>query len=126
EDIIFDPNVFAVATGIEEHDNYGVDFIEATGEITSTLPHVHVSGCVSNLSFSFRGNEPVREAMHSVFLDHALHAGMDMGIVYAGQLSVYDDIDPELRQLCQAFILNRDPGASERLTHLSKTLRGPD
>ena len=90
EDIIFDPNIFAVATGIEEHNNYGVDFIEATRRIIETLPHVHVSGGVSNLSFSFRGNEPVREAMHAVFLYHAIHAGMDMGIVNAGQLAVYD------------------------------------
>ena len=90
EDIVFDPNIFAVATGIEEHDNYGVDFIEATRRIIDTLPHAHVSGGVSNLSFSFRGNEPVREAMHAVFLYHAIQAGMDMGIVNAGQLAVYD------------------------------------
>ncbi len=93
EDIIFDPNVFAVATGIEEHNNYGVDFIEATRWIRQNLPHAHVSGGVSNLSFSFRGNEPVREAMHAVFLYHAIQAGMDMGIVNAGQLAVYDQID---------------------------------
>ncbi len=92
EDIIFDPNIFAVATGIEEHNNYGVDFIEATREIKRRFPDVHISGGVSNLSFSFRGNEPVREAMHSVFLYHAIKAGMDMGIVNAGQLAVYDDI----------------------------------
>jgi 5-methyltetrahydrofolate--homocysteine methyltransferase len=91
EDIIFDPNIFAVATGIEEHNNYGVDFIEATRRDPQTLPHVHISGGVSNLSFSFRGNEPVREAMHAVFLYHAIQAGMDMGIVNAGQLAVYDD-----------------------------------
>ena len=94
EDIIFDPNIFAVATGIEEHNNYGIDFIEATRQIKEKLPLVHVSGGVSNLSFAFRGNEPVREAMHSVFLYHAIRAGMDMGIVNAGQLAVYDDIDP--------------------------------
>ena len=107
EDIIFDPNIFAVATGIEEHNNYGVDFIEATGEITATLPHVHISGGVSNLSFSFRGNEPVREAMHAVFLYHAIQAGMDMGIVNAGQLAVYDTIEPELREACEDVVLNR-------------------
>src|SRR6202012_2367369 len=101
EDIIFDPNIFAVATGIDEHNNYGVDFIEATREIRKSLPHVHISGGVSNLSFSFRGNEPVREAMHTVFLMHAIKAGMDMGIVNAGQLGVYENIDPELRGLCE-------------------------
>ncbi len=95
EDIIFDPNVFAVATGIEEHNNYGVDFIEATRRIRETLPHAHISGGVSNLSFSFRGNDFVREAMHSVFLYHAITAGMDMGIVNAGQLPVYEKIDSE-------------------------------
>ena len=110
EDIIFDPNVFAVATGIEEHDNYGVDFIEAVDVITSTLPHCHISGGVSNLSFSFRGNEPVREAMHSVFLYHAIKVGMDMGIVNAGQLAVYDNLDPELRELCEDVVLNRRKG----------------
>ena len=115
EDIIFDPNIFAIATGLEEHNNYGVDFIEATRWIRQNLPHAHISGGVSNLSFSFRGNEPVREAMHSVFLYHAIKAGMDMGIVNAGQMIVYDDIDPELRQTCEDVILNRDPGASERL-----------
>ena len=99
EDIIFDPNIFAIATGIEEHNNYGVDFIEATRWIRKNLPDAHISGGVSNLSFSFRGNEPVREAMHSVFLYHAIEAGMDMGIVNAGQLAVYDDIDPELREV---------------------------
>src|ERR1041385_8505944 len=118
EDIIFDPNVFAIATGLEEHNNYGVDFIEATRWIRQNLPGAHISGGVSNLSFSFRGNEPVREAMHSVFLYHAIHAGMDMGIVNAGQMIVYDDIDPELRQVCEDVILNRDPGASERLLAL--------
>jgi hypothetical protein len=115
EDIIFDPNVFAVATGIEEHDNYGVDFIEATREIKATLPACHISGGVSNLSFAFRGNEPVREAMHSVFLYHAIKAGMDMGIVNAGQLAS-TTIDPvELREACEDVILNRRPDATERL-----------
>ncbi|HLZ05132.1 MAG TPA: methionine synthase [Bradyrhizobium sp.] len=124
EDIIFDPNIFAIATGIEEHNNYGVDFIEATRWIRQNLPGAHVSGGVSNLSFSFRGNEPVREAMHSVFLYHAIHAGMDMGIVNAGQMIVYDDIDPELRQVCEDVVLNRDPGASERLLALAEKFRG--
>src|ERR1044071_1234865 len=124
EDIIFDPNIFAIATGIEEHNNYGVDFIEATRWIRQNLPGVHISGGVSNLSFSFRGNEPVREAMHSVFLYHAIKAGMDMGIVNAGQMAVYDDIDPELRQTCEDVILNRDPGASERLLPLAEKFRG--
>jgi 5-methyltetrahydrofolate--homocysteine methyltransferase len=124
EDIIFDPNVFAIATGIEEHNNYGVDFIEATRWIRQNLPGAHVSGGVSNLSFSFRGNEPVREAMHSVFLYHAIKAGMDMGIVNAGQMIVYDDIDPELRQTCEDVVLNRDPGASERLLALAEKFRG--
>jgi 5-methyltetrahydrofolate--homocysteine methyltransferase len=124
EDIIFDPNIFAIATGIEEHNNYGVDFIEATRWIRQNLPHAHVSGGVSNLSFSFRGNEPVREAMHSVFLYHAIHAGMDMGIVNAGQMIVYDDIDPELRQTCEDVVLNRDSGAAERLLQLAEKFRG--
>ncbi|MET0968863.1 MAG: methionine synthase, partial [Tardiphaga sp.] len=124
EDIIFDPNIFAIATGLEEHNNYGVDFIEATRWIRQNLPHAHISGGVSNLSFSFRGNEPVREAMHAVFLYHAIKAGMDMGIVNAGQMIVYDDIDPELRQTCEDVILNRDPGASERLLELAEKFRG--
>ena len=124
EDIIFDPNIFAIATGIEEHNNYGVDFIEATRWIRQNLPHAHISGGVSNLSFSFRGNEPVREAMHSVFLYHAIKAGMDMGIVNAGQMIVYDDIDPELRQVCEDVVLNRDPGAGERLLALAEKFRG--
>ena len=111
-DIIFDPNIFAVATGIEEHDNYGVDFIEACRAIKVRCPHVHISGGVSNLSFSFRGNEAVRRAMHSVFLFHAVAAGMDMGIVNAGQLDVYDQIDPELREACEDVVLNRAPRAS--------------
>ncbi|ACP26789.1 methionine synthase [Sinorhizobium fredii NGR234] len=124
EDIIFDPNIFAVATGIDEHNNYGVDFIEATHEIIATLPHVHVSGGVSNLSFSFRGNEPVREAMHAVFLYHAIQAGMDMGIVNAGQLAVYDAIDPELREACEDVVLNRRPDATERLLEIAERYRG--
>ncbi len=126
EDIIFDPNIFAIATGIEEHNNYGVDFIEATRWIRTNLPGAHVSGGVSNLSFSFRGNEPVREAMHSVFLYHAIKAGMDMGIVNAGQMIVYDDIDPELRQTCEDVVLNRDPGAAERLLALAEKFRGKE
>lgn len=124
EDIIFDPNIFAVATGIEEHDNYGVDFINATRRIRQQLPHVHVSGGVSNLSFSFRGNEPVREAMHAVFLYHAIQAGMDMGIVNAGQLAVYDQIDPELREACEDVVLNRRPNATERLLDLAQRYKG--
>ena len=123
EDIIFDPNIFAVATGIEEHNNYGVDFIEATRKIMATLPHVHVSGGVSNLSFSFRGNEPVREAMHAVFLYHAIQAGMDMGIVNAGQLAVYDAIDPELREACEDVVLNRRSDATERLLEIAERFR---
>src|SRR5580693_2836995 len=126
EDIIFDPNIFAIATGLEEHNNYGVDFIEATRWIRQNLPHAHISGGVSNLSFSFRGNEPVREAMHSVFLYHAIKAGMDLGIVNAGQMIVYDDIDPELRQVCEDVILNRDAGASERLLALAEKFRGKE
>jgi len=126
EDIIFDPNVFAVATGIEEHNNYGVDFIEATREIKARCPHVHISGGLSNLSFSFRGNEPVRRAMHSVFLFHAIPAGMDMGIVNAGQLDVYDAIDPELRTACEDVVLNRDPEAGDRLVALAERFRGTD
>ncbi len=128
EDIIFDPNVFAVATGIEEHDNYGVDFIEATRWIRENLPHCHISGGVSNLSFSFRGNEPVREAMHAVFLYHAIKAGMDMGIVNAGQLAVYDQIDPELREACEDVVLNRTPKsggtATENLLDIAERFKG--
>jgi 5-methyltetrahydrofolate--homocysteine methyltransferase len=126
EDIIFDPNIFAVATGIEEHNNYAVDFIEACKEIKKRCPHVHISGGLSNLSFSFRGNEPVRRAMHSIFLYHAIPAGMDMGIVNAGQLDVYDTIDPELRTACEDVILNRDPDAGERLVTLAEKFRGTD
>ncbi len=124
EDIIFDPNIFAVATGIEEHNNYGADFIEATREIIATLPHVHVSGGVSNLSFSFRGNEPVREAMHAVFLYHAIQAGMDMGIVNAGQLAVYDQIEPELKEACEDVVLNRRPDSTERMLELAERFKG--
>ncbi|MBU0669241.1 MAG: dihydropteroate synthase, partial [Alphaproteobacteria bacterium] len=126
EDIIFDPNVFAVATGIEEHNNYGVDFIEACREIKARCPHVHISGGLSNLSFSFRGNETVRKAMHSVFLYHAIPAGMDMAIVNAGQLDVYDQIETELRTACEDVILNRDPDAGERLVALAERFRGTD
>ena len=124
EDIIFDPNVFAIATGIEEHDNYGVDFINATRIIRQTLPHVHISGGVSNLSFSFRGNELVREAMHSVFLFHAITAGMDMGIVNAGQLAVYEKIDPELREACEDVVLNRRKDSTERMLELAERYKG--
>jgi 5-methyltetrahydrofolate--homocysteine methyltransferase len=124
EDIIFDPNIFAVATGIEEHNNYGVDFIEATREIKRRFPLVHISGGVSNLSFSFRGNEPVREAMHSVFLYHAIKAGMDMGIVNAGQLAVYDDIPADLRELIEDVVLNRQPDATDRLLEAAQRFKG--
>jgi 5-methyltetrahydrofolate--homocysteine methyltransferase len=124
EDIIFDPNIFAVATGIEEHNNYGVDFIEATRDIIKTLPHVHISGGVSNLSFSFRGNEPVREAMHAVFLYHAIQAGMDMGIVNAGQLAVYDQIEPGLREACEDVVLNRRSDSTERMLELAERFKG--
>ena len=128
EDIIFDPNIFAVATGIEEHDNYAVDFIEATRRIKQLLPYARVSGGVSNVSFSFRGNEPVRRAIHSVFLYHALNAGMDMGIVNAGDLPVYDDIDAELREAVEDVILNRKPkgggSQTERLVDLAPKYKG--
>jgi 5-methyltetrahydrofolate--homocysteine methyltransferase len=124
EDIIFDPNIFAVATGIEEHNGYGQAFIEATRQIKATLPHVMVSGGVSNVSFSFRGNDPVREAMHSVFLYHAIAAGMDMGIVNAGQLAIYEEIDPELRETVEDVILNRRPDATERLLEIAGRFKG--
>ena len=123
EDIIFDPNIFAVATGIEEHNNYAVDFIEATRRIRENLPGCHVSGGLSNISFSFRGNEPVRRAMHSVFLYHAIPAGLDMAIVNAGQLDIYDDIDPELRELVEDVILNRRADATERLLEAAEKYR---
>ncbi|MFN3811251.1 MAG: methionine synthase [Roseateles asaccharophilus] len=119
EDIIFDPNIFAIATGIEEHDNYAVDFIEATRWIKQNLPGAKVSGGVSNVSFSFRGNEPVREAIHTVFLYHAIKAGMDMGIVNAGMVGVYDDLDPELRERVEDVVLNRRPDAGERLIEIA-------
>ena len=124
DDIIIDPNIFAVATGIEEHNRYGLDFIEATEQITDELPYVNISGGVSNLSFSFRGNEPVREAMHSVFLLKAVEAGMRMGIVNAGQLAVYDQIDPELRELCEDVVLARRPDATERLLDAATRFAG--
>ena len=123
EDIIFDPNVFAIATGIEEHDNYGVDFIEAVREISSTLPHAKTSGGISNVSFSFRGNDPVREAIHAVFLYHAIKAGLTMGIVNAGQLAVYDEIDEDLREAVEDVVLNRRPDSTERLLALAEKYR---
>lgn len=123
EDIIFDPNIFAVATGIEEHNNYAVDFIGATKIIKQKMPLTKVSGGVSNISFSFRGNDHVREAMHSVFLYHAIKAGMDMGIVNAGQLQVYDEIEPELRNLCEDVILNRTADATEKLIAFAETVK---
>ena len=123
-DIIFDPNIFAVATGIEEHNDYAVAFIEATKRIRQELPGAHVSGGVSNISFSFRGNEPVRRAMHSVFLYHAIKAGMDMGIVNAGQLDIYDEIDPELRELAEDVILNRREDSTERLLQAADRFKG--
>ncbi len=124
EDIIFDPNIFAVATGIEEHNNYAVDFIEATREIKQTLPYAKVSGGVSNVSFSFRGNNPVREAIHSVFLYHAIKAGMDMGIVNAGQLAVYDDLPEELRERVEDVILNQRDDATDRLLEIADKYKG--
>ncbi|WIX05418.1 methionine synthase [Xanthomonas oryzae] len=124
EDIIFDPNIFAVATGIEEHDNYAVDFIEATRIIKDTLPHCHVSGGVSNVSFSFRGNETVRQAIHSVFLFHAIKAGMDMGIVNAGGMPIYDELDPELRERVEDVILNRRKDGTERLLEIAERYKG--
>jgi 5-methyltetrahydrofolate--homocysteine methyltransferase len=124
EDIIFDPNIFAVATGIEEHNDYARAYIEATRRIKAELPYVHVSGGVSNLSFAFRGNERVREAMHSVFLYHAIKAGMDMGIVNAGQLALYDDIEPELRTLVEDVVLNRRPDATDRLLEAAERYKG--
>ena len=124
EDIIFDPNVFAVATGIEEHNNYGVDFIEATREISRTLPHALISGGISNVSFSFRGNNPVREAIHAVFLYHAIRAGLRMGIVNAGQLAIYDDLPQELRERVEDVILNRRNDATERLLEIAEKYRG--
>jgi 5-methyltetrahydrofolate--homocysteine methyltransferase len=126
QDIIFDPNIFAVATGIDEHRRYAIDFIEACRDIKAACPGCHISGGVSNLSFSFRGNEPVRRAMHSVFLYHAIQAGMDMGIVNAGQLDVYDAIDPELREACEDVVWDRRDDATERLIALAERFRGTD
>ena len=123
EDIIFDPNIFAVATGIEEHNNYAVDFIEATRWIKQNLPGAKVSGGVSNVSFSFRGNDPVREAIHTVFLYHAIKAGMDMGIVNAGMVGVYDDLEPTLRERVEDVVLNRRPDAGERLVEIAETAK---
>jgi 5-methyltetrahydrofolate--homocysteine methyltransferase len=126
EDIIFDPNILTVATGMEEHNNYAVDYIKATRWIKATLPHAKVSGGVSNISFSFRGNNKVREAMHSAFLYHAIAAGMDMGIVNAGMLEVYEEIDPQLKELVEDVLLNRRPDATERLVEFGETLKGAD
>ena len=123
EDIIFDPNILTVGTGIEEHNNYAVDFIEATRWIKYNLPHAKVSGGVSNVSFGFRGNNPVREAMHSAFLYHAIKAGMDMGIVNAGMLEVYEEIEPELKDLVEDVLLNRRPDATERLVTFGEKLK---
>ena len=123
EDIIFDPNIFAIATGIEEHNNYAVDFIEAIKEIKQKMPLTRISGGVSNISFSFRGNEPVREAMHSVFLYYAIKAGMDMGIVNAGQLVIYDEIEPQLRKLCEDVILNKSAEATDKLLAFAETVK---
>ena len=124
EDIVFDPNVFAIATGIEEHDNYAVDFIEATRWIKAKLPGAKVSGGISNVSFSFRGNDPVREAIHTVFLYHAIRAGLDMGIVNAGMIGVYDELDPELRERVEDVVLNRRRDAGERLVEIAETAKG--
>jgi 5-methyltetrahydrofolate--homocysteine methyltransferase len=124
EDIIFDPNIFAIATGIEEHNNYAVDFIEATRWIKQNLPGAKVSGGVSNVSFSFRGNDPVREAIHTVFLYHAIKAGMDMGIVNAGMVGVYDDLEPTLRERVEDVVLNRRPDAGERLVEIAESAKG--
>ncbi|MHB8939634.1 MAG: methionine synthase, partial [Thiobacillus sp.] len=124
EDIIFDPNIFAVATGIEEHANYAVDFIEATRWIRQNLPHAHISGGVSNVSFSFRGNDAVREAIHTAFLYHAIQAGMDMGIVNAGQLGVYEALDPELKERVEDVLLNRRADSTERLVSFAENVKG--
>ena len=124
EDIIFDPNIFAIATGIEEHDNYAVDFIEATRWIRQNLPYAKISGGVSNVSFSFRGNEPVREAIHTVFLYHAIKAGMNMGIVNAGQLGVYEELPKDLREAVENVVLNRSPDAGEKLVQLAESFKG--
>ena len=126
EDIIFDPNIFAIGTGIEEHSNYAVEYIEATRRIKATLPHARVSGGVSNVSFAFRGNNPVREAIHSVFLYHAIQAGMDMGIVNAGQLAIYSDIPPELLERVEDVVLNRRPDGTERLLEIADSVQGQE
>jgi 5-methyltetrahydrofolate--homocysteine methyltransferase len=123
EDIIFDPNIFAIATGIEEHNNYAVDFIDATRWIKQNLPGAKVSGGVSNVSFSFRGNDPVREAIHTVFLYHAIQAGMDMGIVNAGMVGVYDELEPVLRERVEDVVLNRRPDAGERLVEIAESAK---
>ena len=123
QDVIFDPNVLTVATGIEEHNDYGVAFIEATRQIKATLPLCKVSGGISNVSFSFRGNDPVREAMHSAFLYHAIAAGLDMGIVNAGQLAVYEEIPKDLLERVEDVLLNRRPDATERLVTFAETVR---
>ncbi len=126
EDIIFDPNIFAVATGIPEHNDYALAFIEAVWQIKERLPGTRVSGGVSNVSFSFRGNEPLREAIHAVFLYHAIAAGLDMAIVNAGQLGRYEEIDPELRERVEDVILNRRPDATERLLEIAERYRGTE
>src|SRR5438445_3699604 len=123
EDIVFDPNIFAIATGIEEHNHYAVDFIEATRWIKANLPGAKVSGGVSNVSFSFRGNDPVREAIHTVFLYHAIQAGMDMGIVNAGMVGVYDDLDRELRARAEDVVLDRRPDAAERRLEIAEAAK---
>jgi len=123
-DIIFDPNIFAIATGIEEHNDYGIAFIEATRQIKDLLPGAMVSGGVSNVSFSFRGNNPVREAIHAVFLYHAIQAGMDMGIVNAGQLAIVEEIPAELRAAVEDVVLNRDADATEKLLAIAEKYRG--
>src|SRR5690606_22655218 len=115
EDIIFDPNILTIATGIEEHNNYAINFIESIPKIKAACPGVHISGGVSNVSFSFRGNDIVREAIHAAFLYHAVQAGLDMGIVNAGQLAVYDQIEPKLREMVEDVLINRRPDATERL-----------
>ena len=124
EDIVFDPNIFAIATGIEEHDNYAVDFINAVAWIKDNLPYAKTSGGVSNVSFSFRGNDPVREAIHTVFLYHAIKAGLSMGIVNAGQLGVYDELDPVLRDKVEDVVMNRKPGAGEALVEIAQSVKG--
>ncbi len=124
EDVIFDPNILTVGTGIEEHNNYAINFIEAVRRVKDACPGAHISGGVSNISFSFRGNDPVREAMHAAFLYHAVQAGLDMGIVNAGQLAVYDEIDPPLRELVEDVLLNRRPDATERLVDFAESLKG--